>query len=76
MKAPGCDSTETAARATVGSKLTSSDLDTTATAGAGHAKDFGWTVDSHQFSLLPLILIEMVMPKIVLQLDNQLDKLL
>lgn len=33
--------------------MTSSDLDTTATAGAGHAKDFGWTVDSHQFSLLP-----------------------
>lgn len=50
---PGCDSTETAARATVGDALTSSDLDTTTTSGAGHAKDFGWTVDSHQYSLLP-----------------------
>ena len=33
--------------------MTSSDLDTTTTSGAGHAKDFGWTVDSHQYSLLP-----------------------
>lgn len=34
--------------------MASSDLDTTTTNGAGHAKDFGWTVDSHQYSLSPV----------------------
>ena len=65
---PGCDSTETAARAIVGAVLTSSDLDTTTTSGAGHAKDFGWTEDSHQYSLLPADANRIADRQIVLQL--------